>query len=139
MFEKIIKMYKQGQEVSQANLDENMILVNKNGFDLIIPKNNQDNHGYFLVNSVQGHDCYSYNSESTHIYHVLDGSGEFVVDGETLLVKTGDTITIKPNQVFYYKGKMLMVFEMLPNFKEENNHVVKEVNYFETSIWSSKK
>ena len=129
MFNNLIAMYKSGQTVTQDNVGVNMILVNKNGFDLIIPTTNKDDHGYFLVNSMHGHDCYSYNSESTHIYHVLDGEGEFVVDGETVSVNEGDVVTIDPNKVFYYKGKMIMMFEMIPNFKEENNHVVEEVSY----------
>lgn len=128
-FERLIEMYNNGETFSNENVGENMILVNRDGFDLVIPKDNKDDHGYFLVNSIQGHDCYSYNSESTHIYHILDGEGYFIIDDQRFKVKAGDSITIEPNQVFYYCGKMLMSFEMTPNFKDENDHIVKAVTY----------
>lgn len=128
-FERLIELYNKGETFSNENIGENMILVNRDGFDLIIPKDNKDEHGYFLVNSTQGHDCYSYNSESTHIYHILDGEGYFIINDQRFEVKAGDSIKIDPNQVFYYCGKMLMSFEMTPNFKDENDHIVKAVTY----------
>lgn len=128
-FEDLINIYNEGKEITTENVGTNRILINKEGFDLIISKDNTDEHGYFLVNSIYGHDCYSYNSESTHIYSVVEGEGEFIVDDTVISVKKGDVITIKPNQVFYYSGKMLLKMEMLPNFKEENDHLVRLVSY----------
>ena len=129
MFKGIIGMYEKGAPVTQETVGESMILVNKEGFDLIIPKNNHYDYGIFLVNSIKGHDCYSYNSKSTHIYRVLNGEGEFIIDDETFFVKEGDVVMIEPNKIFYYRGKMLMTMEMRPNFQDENNHVVEAVNY----------
>lgn len=128
-FEDLINIYKEGKKITTENVGENRILINKEGFDLIISKDNTEEHGYFLVNSIYGHDCYSYNSKSTHIYNVLEGEGEFIIDNNSLIVKKGDVVTIKLNQVFYYSGKMLLKMEMLPNFKEENNHLVQLVSY----------
>lgn len=128
-FEELIKRYKKGENFTAENVGEDFILINKDGFDLVIPKDNQDEHGYFLVNSIQGHDCYSYNSVSTHIYHILEGEGLFIIEEEQIPVKKGDSITIDPGKVFYYSGTMLMMFEMLPNFKPENDHMVKRVSY----------
>lgn len=129
MFKGIIGMYEKGDPVTQETVGESMILVNKEGFDLIIPKNNTDDHGIFLVNSIKGHDCYSYNSASTHIYRVLNGEGEFIIDDKNFFVKEGDVVVIEPNRTFYYRGKMLMTMEMMPNFRDENNNVVRAVNY----------
>ena len=128
-FNKLINLYHKGESYTKDNIGENMILINREGFDLIIPKDNKEEHGYFLVDSIHGHDCYSYNSVSTHIYHILEGEGEFVINDETIPVKKGDIVKIEPNKVFYYRGKMLMIFEMLPNFKEENDHIVQTVSY----------
>lgn len=128
-FEDLRNIYNEEKSFTPENVGDNWIVVNKEGFDLIISKDNTEEHGYFLVNSIYGHDCYSYNSESTHIYSVLEGEGEFIIDNTSFIIKKGDIITIKPKQVFYYSGKMLLTMEMLPNFKEENDHLVKKVSY----------
>lgn len=128
-FKDLIELYYKCEEYTQDNVGENRILINKEGFNLIISKNNKETHGVYLVESIEGHDCYSYNTVSTHIYNIIDGEGEFVIDNKIIPVKKGDTITINPNQIFYYSGKMLMIMEMLPDFKEENNHIVETVSY----------
>lgn len=128
-FINLINMCKNGIAITQENVGEGMFLVDRGTFQLVIPSDNTDSHGNFFVYSIKGHDCYSYNSESTHIYHIIDGSGKFIIDEEIIEVKTGDTITIEPNKVFTYEGNMIITFEMTPNFKEENDHFVKIVDY----------
>lgn len=128
-FEKLINMCKEGIELTNDNIGDGMFLVDRETFQLIIPSNNTEEHGYFLVNSIKGHDCYSYNSESNHIYHVIEGTGKFVIDDETIEVKPGDIITIEPKKIFAYMGKMILILEMLPNYKEENDFFVKKVIY----------
>lgn len=128
-FSNIIKMCKNGIPLTNDNIGNELFLVDRGTFQLIIPNDNTDNHGDFFVNSIKGHDCYSYNSESTHIYHIIEGNGKFIIDDKIVEVKEGDTITIEPNQVFTYIGNMLLSFEMIPNFKEENDHFVRKVNY----------
>ena len=129
MFNDLIEMYYKGKEYTQDNIGKNRILINKEGCNLIIDKNNKEDHGYYIVESIQGHDCYSYNSLSTHIYSVIEGEGEFIIDNIIIPVKKGDIINIEPNKIFYYKGKMLLGLEMVPNFKEEHNHIVEYVPY----------
>lgn len=129
-FDKLIKMCQDGIALNENNVGDDMIFINRGSFQLIIPKEgNTDDHGDFFVYSINGHDCYSYNSESTHKYHVINGYGKFIIDNETIEVKPGDVITIEPNKVFTYMGNMILTFEMMPNFKEENDHFVKKIEY----------
>ena len=65
--------------ITQDNVGEGMFLVDRGNFQLIIPSDNTDEHGDFFVHSTEGHDCYSYNTISTHIYNIIDGEGEFVI------------------------------------------------------------
>ena len=131
----LIELYYTDKEYTRENVEENRILVERDGCNLIKDKNNKEEHGYYIVESIQGHDCYSYNSISTHIYHIIDGEGEFIIDNQIYKTKTGDTITIKPNQIFYYKGKMLLLLEMIPDFKDEYNHIVRKISYKKRPIY----
>lgn len=128
-FTKLIDMCRNGITLTSDNVGDSNFLVDRETFKLVIPSDNTEEHGDFFVYSVLGHDCYSYNSESTHIYHVIDGTGKFIIDDKEILVKPGDNVVIEPNKVFTYKGNMILTFEMTPNFKEENDHFVKKVDY----------
>lgn len=128
-FKDLIELYYKGECYTQNNVGKNRILVNREGCNLIIPNDNEEKCGVYLVESIQGHDCYSYNTISTHIYNIIDGEGEFVIGDEIVVVKKGSNVKIEPNKTFYYKGKMLMLLTMTPDFKEENNHIVREVAY----------
>lgn len=128
-FTKLIDMCRNGITLTNDNVGDGNFLVDRETFKLVIPSDNTEEHGDFFVYSVLGHDCYSYNSESTHIYHVIEGTGKFIIDDKEILVKPGDNVVIEPNKVFTYKGNMILTFEMTPNFKEENDHFVKKVDY----------
>ena len=128
-FNNLISMCKNGIDLTSENVGKNMFLVDRETFKLVIPNDNTNEHGDFFVQSIKGHDCYSYNSESKHIYHIIDGEGVFIIDNEIIEVHSGDTVTIEPNKVFTYKGNMIITFEMTPNFKEENDHFVCKVDY----------
>ena len=128
-FEKLINMCKNGETLTSENVGEGMFLVDRGTFQLVIPSDNTDEHGDFFVYSTKGHDCYSYNSVSTHTYHVVGGEGTFIIDDQSTEVKEGDTIVIQPNRVFTYTGNMILTFSMEPNFREENDHFVSKVDY----------
>ena len=128
-FKDLIDLYYKKEDYTETNVGKNRILVKRDGCNLIIPNDNKEEHGFYLVESVQGHDCYSYNSISTHIYHIIEGEGDFVIEGHTLHIYKGESIQINPNEVFYYSGAMLMILEMLPDFKDENNFIVKRITY----------
>ena len=127
-FRNLIEMCKNGVTLTNENVGEGMFLVDRGTFQLTIPSDNKDDHGYFFINSIKGHDSYSYN-EGTLIYHILDGDGKFIIEDNIVLVKKGDVITIEPNKVFTYMGKMLLILEMLPNFNEKTDHFVRYVDY----------
>ncbi|MBQ3320702.1 hypothetical protein IJH72_01045 [Candidatus Saccharibacteria bacterium] len=128
-FKDLIELCKNNIILTDENVGEGRVLVDRKTFQLVIPLDNTEEYGVFFVNSIKGHDCFSYNSESTHVYHIIDGMGEFIVDDNVIKANPGDTITIEPGKVFTYKGSMIIVFEMIPNFKEENDHFVKAVDY----------
>lgn len=110
--------------------EDKTIKIEKNGFDLYIPTDcNNDDRGYFFVDSKNGHDCYAYDKESVHSYYILDGSGVFTINGEEIMVKMGATIVIPPYATFYYVGSMKMLEKIEPNFKDENFIVVENVIY----------
>ena len=128
-FTNLINLCRNGIALTNDNVGEGMFLVDRGTFQLVIPSDNTVSHGDFFVYSIKGHDCYSYNSVSTHVYHIIDGTGKFIINDKVIEVTAGDTIIIEPNNVFTYEGNMIITFEMTPNFKEENDHFVKEVNY----------
>ena len=132
-FERLIKMCRKGIPLKEDNVGEGMFLVDRGTFQLVIPLDNSENHGDFFVHSTLGHDCYSYNRVSTHTYHIIDGSGTFIIEKDEtetrIETEKGSTITIEPGTIFTYIGNMIMTFEMEPNYKVENDIRVKEVNY----------
>ena len=128
-YDKLIDMCKNGVLLTQENVGDEMIFVDRKTFQLIIPKEgNTDEYGDFFINSIKGHDCYSYN-EGTLVYHILSGEGKFIIEDDVVMVKSGDVITIDPNKVFTYMGKMLLILEMTPNFNEKTDHFVRYVDY----------
>jgi len=128
-FKNILELCINGIILTEENVGNEMTLVDRECVQLIIPADNTNEHGYFFINSILGHDCYSYNSESKHIYHIIEGTGNFIIEKENISVNPGNTIIIEPNKIFAYEGKMIMTLEMIPNFKEENNHFVKKIEY----------
>ena len=53
------------------------------------------------------------NSLEKYDYHIISGSGKFIFDNKETDVKAGDSITIEANKSFTYKGKMIIIVEML--------------------------
>ena len=133
-FTKLIELCKNNIPLTQENVGEGMFLVDRGSFQLVIPNNNTDEHGDFFVYSIEGHDCYSKNIESKHTYHIIDGSGKFIVNGEEKAVNPGDTVVIEPDTEFTYQGNMILTFEMEPNFKEENEVKGETIDYSKKNI-----
>lgn len=135
----VIKSFGNISERWASLLKNNLLKIEKNGFTLFIPGKNTDDYGCFLVNSIYGHDCIAYDSRSTHSYYILEGNGIFEINGNEMNVSAGDIIHIKPNEIFYYKGNMKMIEEIIPNFEAKHFHILEEVNYDSFTESSSKK
>ena len=45
-------------------------------------------------------------------YHILAGSGKFIIDDNETEVKAGDSIIVEPNKKFAYIGKMIITVEI---------------------------
>ncbi len=124
MEENIQEIMKRFSDLSET------IHISKNGFELYIPKQgNTDEVGYFYVDAYKGHDCYAYDTVSTHKYFLISGEGDFIVNGKVVHKQAGDTITINPNEVFYYSGTMKLIEKISPKFEDKNFHVLQTVSY----------
>ena len=128
-FARLIEMCKNKIPLTPENVGEGMFLADRGSFQLVIPSDNNDAHGDFFVYSIDGHDCYSKNTVSRHTYHVIDGSGRFIINDEEQEVKPGDTIVVEPDTPFTYHGNMILTFEMEPNWKEENEVKIRDIDY----------
>ncbi len=109
-------------------LEDESIFIEKRGETLIIPSGNTDKKGYFFIDCQYGQEAYTYDKESTSTYWILEGSGVFEVDGKRFEVNAGDVVTVPKNTTFYYSGQMKMIERMVPNYKEQNVVVVKELS-----------
>ena len=104
----------------EKQLQDGLIIIQKNGEFLAIPQGNTKAKGIFYIDSFYGQDGYSYDKKSTSTYWVLSGSGEFTVNGVKRRVKAGDMIVVPDNTIFYYSGDMQLVEKMEPNFEDGN-------------------
>lgn len=65
---------------------------------------------------LDGHEFYQKESESIHLYYILEGSGKANINGIIYELETGDTVEIPINTGFAFKGKMKMIEIMNPPF-----------------------
>ena len=82
--------------------------------------------GIVIEDCFKGHDKYTINKVTTHIYYVLEGEGTFCINEEKYSVKKDDVIEIPPNTEFVFAGKMKLLLINTPDFKPENNTDTKE-------------
>lgn len=68
-----------------------------------------------------GHEYYQKESESIHIYHILEGSGIADINGEIYNIESGDTIEVPINTEFAFKGKLKMIEIMNPPFNSKSH------------------
>lgn len=74
----------------------------------------------------KGHEKYSTNLVSTHVYYILEGNGKFKIDGKIYEVVKGDIIEIPPKIEFVFAGKMKLLLMMTPKFDSLNDIKGKE-------------
>lgn len=73
------------------------------------------------IDMMEGHEFYQKESESVHIYFILEGNGKADINGKIYEIETGDTIEIPINTEFAFKGKMKMVEIMNPPFNPKTH------------------
>jgi mannose-6-phosphate isomerase-like protein (cupin superfamily) len=73
----------------------------------------------YYVDCERGHGGIVSSDSITHVYYVIDGSGEFIIDGNNLHVSAGQVVEILPNHTFDYNGQMKMVMIMEPPFSPD--------------------
>ena len=78
------------------------------------------------IDCFKGHDKYCRDTESTLIYYVLEGKGQYVINNEKLSVQKGDVVEVPVNAEFVYAGNMKLILIMTPGFKPENNIEIKD-------------
>lgn len=74
------------------------------------------------IDMMTGHEFYQTESESIHIYYILEGSGKANINGTIYDIGSGDTIEIPVNTEFAFKGKLKMIEIMNPPFNP-NTHI----------------
>lgn len=100
-------------------------------------KNDFETEGYFkgytlsngklgieldYIDMTFGHKYYQKETESIHIYFILEGSGKANINGKEYELNKGDTIEIPINTEFCFKGNFKMIEIMNPPFNP-NTHI----------------
>lgn len=98
----------------------------QNGLNGYIYELQTKDMGLVLEDCFKGHDKYTINTVTTHIYYVLEGEGQYCVAGEMFKVKKDDVIEIPPNTEFVFVGKMKLLLINIPDFKPENSIETRE-------------
>ena len=71
-----------------------------------LKENNQIDLDY--IDMTYGHDWYQIDTEATHIYYILNGSGEAKIAGERYTLETGLVVEIPKNTEWAFKGNLKM-------------------------------
>lgn len=74
------------------------------------------------IDMITGHQYYQKETESIHIYYILEGKGLANINGETYELSKGDTIEIPIHTEFAFKGDLKMIEIMNPPFNP-NTHI----------------
>lgn len=68
------------------------------------------------IDMLEGHEFYQKETESIHLYYILEGNGKASINNNIYKLEAGDTIEIPINTEFAFKGKMKMIEIMNPPF-----------------------
>lgn len=73
------------------------------------------------IDMIVGHEYYQKETESIHIYYILEGTGIANINGSMYQIESGDTIEIPVNTEFAFKGSMKMIEIMNPPFNVDTH------------------
>lgn len=74
------------------------------------------------IDMIYGHEFYQKESESIHLYYILEGNGKASINNSIYELEAGDTIEIPINTEYAFKGKMKMIEIINPPFNP-NTHI----------------
>jgi mannose-6-phosphate isomerase-like protein (cupin superfamily) len=74
---------------------------------------------FFTVETSKGHETTIRQRECDFFYHVLEGSGCFIIDGEKQNCTVGDLIAIPHGKWFRYEGTMKLFAASVPPWRAE--------------------
>lgn len=105
----------------------------KHGISLLTYGSVSDDINFVRVSVKEGH-FEEFKNTSWFIYHLLEGSGLFVLNGEQVKAKKGDVVSIPPNTRIHYFGKMELVLIVSPPWKEENETHIRDIDPSENPL-----
>lgn len=84
------------------------------GFAYSNAQDNADMESLHLI--IDGHSGKATTGESSRVYLVLIGDGEFVIEGEVTSVQKGDVIMLPKNTDYEYQGSMELFEVNTPSY-----------------------
>ena len=107
--------------------------VSKFGIDLTLYGNVMPDLGISRVKVAEGH-FEEFKCSSWFIYHIIDGSGVYVLNDEKVAVKKGDIVSIPPDTRIHYFGTMDMLLIVTLPWKQENETHIRDVDPSENPL-----
>jgi len=80
---------------------------------------------FVLVETEAGHEIVICQRECDFCYYVLEGSGYFEINGEREDCAAGDLAVIPAGNKFTYKGKMKLLLNCTPPWREDQEKTIK--------------
>ena len=74
-----------------------------------------------FIDMISGHKYFQKESQSIHIYYILEGKGIACIDNNKYEIKKGDTVEIPVGIEYAFKGKMKMIEIMNPPFNNKTH------------------
>lgn len=77
------------------------------------------------INMFKGHEYYQLETESIHLFYILEGEGIASIGGKRFNVGKGDIIEIPVNTEYVFAGKFKMIEIMQPAFNAKTHRDTK--------------
>ncbi|MFA6376535.1 MAG: hypothetical protein WCX69_04020 [Candidatus Paceibacterota bacterium] len=79
---------------------------------------------FVLIETKRGHETTIRQRECDFCYYILEGNGYFEINGASEDCAAGDLVVIPASNKFTYKGKMKMLLNCTPPWREEQEETV---------------
>lgn len=73
------------------------------------------------INMFKGHEYYQLETESTHLFYILEGEGMAAIDGKRFNIGKEDIIEIPANTEYAFAGKFKMIEIVQPAFNTKKH------------------